>query len=57
MVVNYTITELKMLGLFVNIIQLKHLFAKLDFDHTVDHLSVTYIVKSKTELVQELKEC
>ena len=41
--------ELELLGLCVNINQLKHLLEKVDFDCTVDHLPLTYIIKSKTE--------
>ena len=46
---NYLITELELLGLCVNISQLKHLHAKTDFDCIVDHLGLTYIMKIKTE--------
>ena len=37
------------IGLCVNIIQFKHLLAKVDYDCTVDHLALNYIRKSKTE--------
>ena len=47
--VNHSIAELELLGLCVNINQFKHLHAKVDFDHTVDHLALTYIKNSKTE--------
>ena len=47
--VNYLITELESLGLCVNINQFKHLLTKIDFDCTVDHLALTYIIKSKIE--------
>ena len=43
--------ELELLSLWVNISQFKHLLAKVDFDCTVDHLALAYIMKSKTEPV------
>ena len=46
---NYSITKLEPLGLCVNNInKFKHLLTKVDFDCTVDHLALTYIMKSKT---------
>ena len=47
--VNYSITELELLGLCVNISQFKHLIAKVGFECTADHLALNYIMKSKTE--------
>ena len=41
--------ELDLLGLCVNFNQFKHLLVEVDFDCTVDHLTLTYIVKSKTK--------
>ena len=45
----YSITELELLGLCVNVTQFKHLCAKVDFICTVDHLAFTYMMKSKPE--------
>ena len=42
---NYLVTELELLGLFVNISQFKNVLIKLDFDLTVDHLALTYTMK------------
>ena len=46
---NYSIVELELLGLYVNINQFKHLLAKADFGCAVDHLALSYIMKGKTE--------
>ena len=46
---NYSIAELELLSLYVNISQISHLLSKVDFDCTVDHLALTYIMKSKIE--------
>ena len=48
---NYAIRVLELLSLCVNISQFKHVLANVDFDCTVDHLTLTYILKSKTEPV------
>ena len=48
---NYSITELEMCGLAINITSLAHLFKKVDFDGVVDHLAITHIVESKVEPV------
>ena len=45
--VNYSITELELLGLCVNISKFKQQLAKGDFDCTVDHLAIAYIMESK----------
>ena len=47
--VNYSITELGVLGLCVNISQFKHLLVKVNFDGTEDYLAFTYIMENKTE--------
>ena len=53
--VSYSITEL--LDLFVNSSPFKHLLAKVDFDCTVNHLALAYIMKVKlNQPVQELKD-
>ena len=46
---NYSITELEMCGLPLNISTLVHLLKKLDFHAIVDHLALTHIVQSKVE--------
>ena len=46
---NYSITELKMCGLAINITSFAHLLKKVDFDAIVDHLAQVHILKSKPE--------
>ena len=46
---NYSITELEMCGLAMNITTFSHLLKKVDFDAIVDHLAITHIMKSKAE--------
>ena len=46
---NYSITELEMCGLAMNITTFSHLLKKVDFDAIVDHLAITHIVRSKAE--------
>ena len=46
---NYSITELEMCGLAINIMSFAHLLRKVDFDAVVDHLAITQIMKSKVE--------
>ena len=45
---NYSITELEMCGLAMNIATFSHLLKK-DFDAIVDHLAITHIMRSKAE--------
>ena len=47
---NYSITELEMCGLAINIVSFAHLLRKVDFDVVVDHLAITQIMRSKVEL-------
>ena len=47
---NYSITELEMCGLAINIASFAHLLKRVDFDAIVDHLMITHIMKSKMEL-------
>ena len=47
---NYSITELGMCGLAINITSYAHLLKKVDFDAIGDHLALVHILKSKTEL-------
>ena len=46
---NYSITELEMCSLAINITSFAHPLKKVDFDAIVDHLSITHIMKSKME--------
>ena len=46
---NYSITELMMCGLAINIASFAHLLKRVDFDAIVDHLAITHILKSKME--------
>ena len=46
---NYSITELEMCGLVINILSFVHLLKKGDFHAIVDHLAITHIMKSKAE--------
>ena len=48
---NYSITELKMCGLAINIASFAHLLRKVDFDAVLDHLAIAQIMRSKVELV------
>ena len=46
---NYSISELEMCGLAMNITTFSHLLKKVDFDAIVDHLAITHIMRSKAE--------
>ena len=46
---NYSITELEMCGLAINIASFTHLLKQVDFNAIVDHLAITHIMKSKME--------
>ena len=46
---NYSITELEMCGLAINIATFSHLLKKVDFGAVVDHLAIMHIMKSKME--------
>ena len=46
---NYSITELEMCRLAMNIAMFSHLLKKVDFDAVVDHLAITHIMRSKAE--------
>ena len=46
---NYSITELEMCGLAMNIATFSHLLRKVDFDAIVDHLAITHIMRSNAE--------
>ena len=45
---NYTVTELEMCGLAINIASFTHLLKRVDFDTIVDHLAIMHM-KSKME--------
>ena len=45
----YSITELEMCRLAMNITTFSHLLRKVDFDAAVHHLAITLIMRSKTE--------
>ena len=49
---NYSITELEMCGLAINIAGFAHLLKRVDFDAVVDHLSIMHIMKLKWNLPQ-----
>ena len=44
---NYSITELEICGLAINITSFAHLLKRVDFDAVVDHLAITHIMRSK----------
>ena len=46
---NYSITELEMCGLAINITSFSHLLKRVDFDAIVDHLAIMHVMKSKME--------
>ena len=46
---SYSITELELCGLAINIASFSHLLKRVDFDTIVDHLALTHIIKSKAE--------
>ena len=47
---NYSITELEMCGLAINIASFVHLLKRVNFNSTGDYLALTHIIKSKAEL-------
>ena len=46
---NYSLTELELSGVAINIASFSHLLKRVDFDVVVDHLALTHIIKSKAE--------
>ena len=46
---SYSITELELCGLAINIATFAHLLKRVDFDAIVDHLALMHIIKSKVE--------
>ena len=55
---SYSITELELHGLAINIASFSHLLKRVDFDVIVDHLALTHIIKAKWNWqLPELKDC
>ena len=46
---SYSITELELCGLAINIGSFSHLLKRVNFDAIVDYLALTHIIKSKVE--------
>ena len=46
---SYSITELELCGLGINIASFSHLFKRVDFDAIMDHLALMHTTKSKME--------
>ena len=46
---NYSITELSLCDLVINIASFEQLLKKVDFDARVDYYALTHIIKSKRE--------
>ena len=46
---SYSITELELYGLAINIASFAHLLKRVDFDAIVDHLALMHVIKSKVE--------
>ena len=46
---SYSITELELCGLVINIASFSHLLKRVNFDAIVDHLALTHIIKSRVE--------
>ena len=46
---SYSITELELCSLAINIASFTHLLKRVDFDAIIDHLALTHIIKSKVE--------
>ena len=46
---NYSITELELWGLAINIASFSHLLKRVDFDPIIDHLALIHSILSKAE--------
>ena len=46
---SYSITELELCSLAINIASFSHLLKRVDFDAILDHLALTHIIKGKAE--------
>ena len=44
---NYSITELEMCSLAINMVSFTHLLKRVDFDAILDHLALTHTIKAK----------
>ena len=53
---SYSIMELELCGLAINIASFSHLLKRVDFDASVDHLALMHIIKSKMELAATRKK-
>ena len=54
---NYSITELEMCRLAINIMSFAHLLKRVNFNAIVDHLALVHILKIRQNLLQlELKD-
>ena len=51
---NYSIIELEMCGLAINIASFSHLLKTVDFDAVVDHLALVHILKSRIKRLLEV---
>ena len=51
---SYSITELELCGLAINIASFSHLLKRVDFHAIVDHLALTHIIKARWN--QQLQE-
>ena len=47
---SYSLIELELCDLAINIASFSHLLKRVDFDVKVDHLALRHIIKSKAEL-------
>ena len=47
--INYSITELELYGLAINIASFSHLLTRVEFDAILDHLALTHIIRRKVE--------
>ena len=46
---SYSIMELELCGLAINIVSFSHVLKRVDFDAIMDHLALMHIIKSKTK--------
>ena len=46
---SYSLTELELCSLAINITSFSHLLKRVDFDAIVDHLALMHIIKSKVK--------
>ena len=55
---SYSITDLELCSLAINIASFSHLLKKVNFNAIVDHLALTHIIKSKMEpATMKIKGC